>query len=73
MCFVLIMIILVPLVILSGHVYVIYRMQQMRTYHTWLIFNEDNTSITCPVSGGELSITNGDDTVYDDSPAPLVA
>jgi hypothetical protein len=41
----------------------------MSTYHTWLIFNEGNTSITCPISGGELSMTNGDDTVYDESPA----
>ena len=48
-------------------------MQQMSTYHTWLISNDCKTSITCPISGGELSITNGDDTVYDESPAPLVA
>jgi hypothetical protein len=45
----------------------------MSTYHTSLIFNEGNTSITCPISGGELSMTNGDDTVYDEIPAPLVA
>jgi len=48
-------------------------MLQMSTYHTWLISNEGNTSITCPASGDELSTTNGDDTVYDESPAPLVA
>jgi len=42
-------------------------------YLTLIAFNEGNTSITCPVSGGELSITNGDDTVYDESPALFVA
>lgn len=40
---------------------------------TLIAFNEGNTSITCPVSGGEVSITNGDDTVYDERPALFVA
>jgi len=34
---------------------------------------DGNTSITWPICGGELSITNDPDTVYDERPARLVA
>lgn len=41
--------------------------------NTLVAFKNGNTSITWPISGGELSITNDPDTVYDESPALLVA
>ena len=42
-------------------------------YLTLRAFNEGNSSIICPASGGDVSMINGDDTVYDESPALFIA